>query len=170
MEKTGLKIKLLGDPALRKKASCLRKVTPQHRRTLSLMAQLMYENSGIGLAASQIGISEAMIVVDIGKGLYKLINPQIVKRQGKMILQEGCLSVPGICVNVRRAKKILLEALDVEGNPLTIEAEDLLACVFQHEIDHLRGKLIIDHASILEKIKLKKKIEKIKKSAASYLV
>ncbi|MCX5702602.1 MAG: peptide deformylase, partial [Candidatus Omnitrophica bacterium] len=108
------------------------------------------------------GINERMIVADIGSGLYKLINPKIVKKEGHQILEEGCLSIPGICIKVKRARKILLEAQDEYGKPATIEAQDLLACVFQHEIEHLRGKMIVDYASLFDKLKIKKRLEELR--------
>lgn len=166
MEKTALlRIRIFGDPLLRKKSTPVKKVVLRHREALKDMARLMYDGEGVGLAAPQAGINEAMIVVDIGKGLYKLINPQIVKAQGSQVHQEGCLSVPGICVKVRRAKKIKLEALDEFGLPCNIEAEGLLACVFQHEIDHLKGKLIVDYATLLGKVKISKALKELKKRA-----
>ncbi len=165
MEKTGLKIRTFGDPVLRKKSVQLRKVTLEDREFLSRMARLMYDDEGVGLAAPQVGINVAMIVADVGKGLYKLINPKIVKAQGSQVNKEGCLSVPGICIKVKRANKVVVEALDENGEPLSIEAEGLLACVFQHEIDHLNGKLIVDYATLLEKIKIAKILEELKKKA-----
>jgi peptide deformylase len=165
MKETALSVRLLGDPVLRKKALSVKEITPACAQTLSRMAQAMYAGPGIGLAAPQLGINEAMIVVDIGSGLYKLINPKIVKKEGQQVLQEGCLSIPGICIKVTRAKKILVEAFDEASKPVSIEAEDLLACVFQHEIDHLKGKLIVDYASLLEKLKIKKVLSELKKKA-----
>ena len=162
MKETTLKIRLFGDLALRKKSVEVKHVAQSHREILSKMSRLMYESSGIGLAAPQVGINEAMIVVDMGSGLYKLINPKIIKRQGSQALEEGCLSVPGVCIRVKRAKKVLVEALNDSGKPVKIEAEDLLACVLQHEMDHLKGKLIVDYASFLEKIKIKRKLLELK--------
>lgn len=155
----------MGDFALRGKAKDIGQITESHRQIMSEMARLMYESSGIGLAAPQVGIQEAMIVIDAGSGCYKLINPKIVKREGRQMLEEGCLSVPGICIKVKRARDIKVIAQDEFGKPVTIEAEDLLACVFQHEIDHLKGKLIVDYASFFEKIKIKKKLEELKRKA-----
>lgn len=132
------------------------------RDTLSQMAQAMYEASGVGLAAPQVGISRELIVVDIGEGLYKLINPKIIKKEGAQAQEEGCLSVPGICLKIKRADKIKIEALDESGKPVAIEAEGLLACVFQHEIDHLKGKLIVDHANLLDKVRIKPKLAVLK--------
>ncbi|MDD5347680.1 MAG: peptide deformylase [Candidatus Omnitrophica bacterium] len=167
MNATALEIRIVGDPALRKKAKRVSRVGPGHAKTLSDMARQMYDSKGIGLAAPQVGINECLIVVDIGTGLYKLINPRIVRRQGRQELEEGCLSVPGVYLKVRRARKIRVEALDETGAARTIDAEDLLACVFQHEIDHLEGKLIIDYASFLEKLSLNKKLRNIKNERLS---
>lgn len=145
MKETGLKIRTIGDSVLVNGVQQVKEVKDCHRRILSQMARLMYEVSGIGLAAPQIGINESLIVVDIGTGLYKLINPKIVKIEGTQSIEEGCLSVPGIGVKVKRAKKIIVEAQDEFGKNIVIAAEDLLACVFQHEIDHLNGRIIIDY-------------------------
>lgn len=165
MPKTRLKVNIFGDPVLRKKAKPVKEVTAEHRKILSLMAESMYEHSGIGLAAPQVGISAQLIVFDIGEGLYKLANPKIVKRQGSQAIQEGCLSVPGVCIKVRRSKQVWVEALDEDNCPVKIEAKDLFACVLQHEIDHLEGKLIIDYTSFLERLKIKRKLVALKTSA-----
>jgi peptide deformylase len=165
MNVTNLKIKLFGEPVLRKKAKPVKQIDSIRQDTLSQMSRIMYEASGVGLAAPQVGISEAMIVVDAGSGLYKLINPKIVKKQGSGIMEEGCLSVPGACIKIKRAKKILLKALDNSGKPVTIEAQDLLARVFQHEIDHLNGKLIVDYASFWEKFRIANSLQELKKRA-----
>jgi len=125
------------------------------------MSRIMYADQGIGLAASQIGANETMIVVDIGQGLYKLVNPRIAKRQGKQALEEGCLSLPGVCIKVKRSRKVWVKALDENAKPIEIEAEDLFACVLQHEIDHLSGKLIIDYASFFERLKIKNRLQEL---------
>lgn len=164
MPEIALKIRLFGDPALRKKARPIKNLTSLHQDTLSKMAQLMYEAQGIGLAAPQVGIDEAMLVVDIGLGLYKLLNPKIIKRKGIQAMEEGCLSVPGVCLKVRRAKEIVVEAQDESTKPVRIEAEGLLACVFQHEIDHLRGRLIVDYAPFFERLKIRKKLAELSTS------
>lgn len=161
MKEIDLEIKILGEPVLRKKIDLVQEITEYHRALLSSMARIMYSAKGIGLAATQVGVLESLIVVDAGSGLYKLINPKIVKKEGTQVNEEGCLSIPGVIIKVKRAKSIILEALDPEGKSVKIEAENLLACVFQHEIDHLEGKLIVDYASFLERIKLKKKLPNI---------
>jgi peptide deformylase len=162
MKETSLRIKIFGDPALKKKSSPVKAISDTHRNILSRMSELMYAQEGVGLAAPQVGINEEMIVVDIGSGLYKLVNPRLVKHSGSQINQEGCLSLPGICVKVRRANSVLVDALDEEGKKVKIDAAGLLACVMQHEIDHLKGKLIVDYASFLERLKVKKKLEELK--------
>jgi len=158
MKETGLEIRVVGDPVLRKKAKAVKEVTAYHRELLSKMARQMYDSKGIGLAAPQVGVSESLIVVDTGSCLYKLVNPKITKRQGRQSMEEGCLSVPGVSIKVKRAKKITVCALDDCAKPVKIDAEDFPACVFQHEIDHLNGKLIIDYATLLDKMTLRRKL------------
>lgn len=143
---------------MRKKAKSVNRVTSEQREALSQMAGVMYEGAGIGLAAVQIGINAQLIVIDIGDGLYKLINPRIVKKQGAQAMSEGCLSLPGICVKVKRAKYVWVEAKDENNQLVNIQAKDLFACVLQHEIDHLKGKLIIDYLSFLEKLRIRRKL------------
>jgi len=162
MKKIELKIRVIGEPVLTKMAKPVKKITDYHRQVLSQMSRLMYESSGVGLAAPQIGISEALFVADIGSGLFKLVNPKIIEQDGTQSMEEGCLSLPGVSVEVERAARIVLEALDESGKPMVIEAEDLLARVFQHEVDHLNGKLILEYASSSERAKIKKKMENFK--------
>ena len=168
MPGTKLKIKVFGDSVLRKIAKPVRRVTDEHRQILSQMAKAMYDDSGIGLAAPQVGQSVQLIVVDIGEGLYKLVNPKIVKKQGRQSISEGCLSVPGICIKVKRAKQVWVQAQDEDGQLIEIEAKNLFACVLQHEIDHLKGKLIIDYASFLEKLRIKRKLAVLKTKVKAF--
>lgn len=166
MQETSLMIKIFGEPVLRKKSAPVREVEDRHRELLREMAVLMYDGGGIGLAAPQVGINEQLIVADIGGALYKLINPIIVKRQGRQVLEEGCLSVPGVCIKVPRALKIQVKFLNEEGQRQSVEAQGLLACVFQHEIDHLKGRLIVDYASFLQRLKIRKKLEELSRRAS----
>jgi peptide deformylase len=162
MLETKLKIKTFGDSILRKKAKPVARVTDEHRQILSEMAKTMYDDSGIGLAAPQVGLCAQLIVVDIGEGLYKLINPVIIKRQGRQSISEGCLSVPGVCIKVKRAKQVWVQALDENSKFIEFQARDLFACVLQHEIDHLKGKLIVDYATFLGKLRIKRKLAALK--------
>ena len=130
------------------------------------MATTMYQAPGVGLAAIQVGIDKSLLVYDIadkedGHDLHVLINPQIIAREGQIISEnEGCLSVPDFRADVKRAARILVEAVDRQGNPLRLEAEGLLAIVLQHEIDHLNGKLFIDHVSALKRQMYARRIQK----------
>ena len=123
------------------------------------MAEIMYGSGGIGLAAPQVGINKQIIVVDIGKGLYTLINPKIKKSIGSWVMQEGCLSVPEVYVGVKRAQKILVEYIDENNKKISLWTDDLFARVIQHEIDHLKGKLIVDYVNFVKKIAIKRKLK-----------
>lgn len=139
-----LKIVQYGNPVLRKKAKPIRKVTPEMRGLVASMTETMREGNGIGLAANQIGEALALAVVDLGEGPTVLINPQIVEREGEQISVEGCLSMPRLHGDVRRAQRIKIKARNRQGKAITVEAEGLLARVLQHEIDHLNGVVFID--------------------------
>jgi len=161
--RTALKLSLYPDSILRKKTRLVNEFNDELRRILKEMAQIMYINKGVGLAANQVGLDLSILVADAGEGIYKLVNPKIVYRRGRETLEEGCLSLPNICVKVKRAKKIIVNALDEYGKTFSIEADGLLGRIFQHEIDHLNGKLIIDYATFFEKIKIKSELKKINK-------
>jgi len=108
--------------------------------------------TGIGLAAPQIGIAKSLIVADIGEGIVRLANPVILRTKGSDKMQEGCLSIPGVGVVIDRPDEIIVSGLNEKGKLIELEAHGLLARVLQHEIDHLKGKLIIDYVSLLEKM------------------
>ena len=158
----GLTIKKFPDPILRKKASKILKVTSREKEILSEMAKLMYLSQGVGLAAQQVGIDKQLAVIDIGNGLIKFINPVIIKRQGIDLLEEGCLSVPGVSIKVKRAKSVTVHFLDEEGSVQQLHADGLLARALQHELDHLAGVLIIDYVNPVKKILLKRALTKRK--------
>lgn len=140
-------IRILGDEVLRKKAKKVDNITPLLLQLLDDMAETMYEEPGIGLAAPQVGISKRVIVVDVGDGLHKLINPKIVHSEGSEVGSEGCLSVPGKIGDVERFTSIIVKAMDPTGKIVKIEAEGLFARCLQHEMDHLDGILYIDKAT-----------------------
>jgi peptide deformylase len=142
-------IRHYGDPVLRKKASPVRKIDSLILRILDDMADTMYSASGLGLAGPQVGITKRLVVVDIGEGLYKLINPRIQDASGTETGPEGCLSFPNVFGDVERFLKVVVKALDPKGKTIRIEAEGLLARAFQHELDHLDGKLFVDAAGDL---------------------
>jgi peptide deformylase len=155
MNRTALKLRFYPEVILRRKTQPVKKFDEELHRILKEMAQIMYTNKGVGLAANQVGLDLSLLVADAGDKLYKLVNPKIILKQGKEIMEEGCLSIPGICVKVKRAKKIKVQAQDEYGKPLIIETEGLLSRILQHEIDHLQGKLIIDYVGFFKRILLK---------------
>jgi peptide deformylase len=138
------KIVRFPNPVLRKTSKGVKKVTPEVVKLIDDMLETMYAAPGVGLAAPQIGKSLRIIVADVGEGSVVLVNPEIIERSGGQIFTEGCLSVPGVEAPVERPSKVTVKGLDRNGESVTIVAEDLLATVFQHEIDHLDGYVFID--------------------------
>ncbi len=138
------KIRVEGDPLLRKKSREIEEVNDRIKVLAQDMLETMEAAEGVGLAAPQIGILKRLIVIDIGQGPMACVNPVIVDKSGEEIDEEGCLSVPGKSGKVLRPHKVIVEYEDLEGNEVGIEAEGLLARVFCHEIDHLDGILYID--------------------------
>lgn len=157
-----LKIRKYPDPILRQKCQPIKKITDEIKKFIDDMLETMHKNQGIGLAAPQVGVKKRIIVVDVGKGPLALINPKITKKEGKEVLEEGCLSFPGVFIPIKRASEIVVESLNKDGKKITINADHLAARVLQHEIDHLNGILIIDHIPFWQRKKLKEKLKKIK--------
>lgn len=143
----------IGDHLLREKARPVPKVGDNIRKLVANMADTMYSADGVGLAAPQIGISKRVVVIDVGEGLVELINPEILEREGKQTDTEGCLSVPELVGEVTRAYRVVVKALDKDGQEITVEAEGLFARACQHEIDHLDGVLFVDRADSVKKKK-----------------
>lgn len=133
------------------------------------MFETMYEAPGIGLAATQVNYHKQLLVLDISEDRSQpmvFINPKIVARDGKQVYQEGCLSLPNIYADVTRYNQITVEALDRNGQPFTLEADGLLAVCIQHEMDHLIGKVFVDHLSPLKRALAEKKLAKMRKLGA----
>ncbi|MHB8453285.1 MAG: peptide deformylase [Acidiferrobacterales bacterium] len=151
------------DPRLRQVAQPIAQVDDTIRTLIDNMAETMYQAPGIGLAAIQVDVPKRIIVIDISELRNKLqvfVNPQIVERDGNQVMEEGCLSVPGIFEPVERARHIRVRALDRDGNEFDQEAEGLLAVCIQHEIDHLDGRVFVDYLSRLKQNRIRKKLEK----------
>ena len=135
------------DPILRERAKEVTKFNANLHKLLDDLADTMYDANGVGLAAPQIGVLKRAFVVDAdGSGLIELVNPEIVVKEGEQFGPEGCLSIPGLQGDVRRAKRVVIRGQDRYGNPVEYEGVDLLARAFQHELDHLNGVLFIDIA------------------------
>ncbi len=150
-----LEIKKYPDNILRKKCIDILEVTDKEARIFEEMLFTMRHFAGIGLAAPQVGIAKNLIVADIGEGAIKLANPKILKTAGLDKLEEGCLSIPGVAVNIERPYEIMVTGLNENNRLIEIKTKGILARVLQHEIDHLSGKLIIDYLNLLEKFKLR---------------
>lgn len=161
-----LKIVTYPDLVLRQQAERIRSMDREIRSLIDEMAEVMYTDDGVGLAAPQVGVSKQLIVVDAGEGLMSLINPEIVKTGDEVeTMEEGCLSLPGIRVNVGRKSRIGIRGMNERGEFVDMNVEGLAARVFQHEIDHLNGILIIDHASSIQRRLLQPKLKQLKREA-----
>ncbi len=132
------------DTILRKKSKIVKTIDKKILELLDDMAETMYQEDGVGLAAPQIGVLKRLVVIDVGEGLIKLINPVIIEANGEQQGIEGCLSVPGVSGEVIRPQKVRIEAQNEKGEYIELEGEDLLARAFCHELDHLEGILFID--------------------------
>jgi len=152
-------------PALARKAARIEAITPEIQILANDMAETMYANQGIGLAANQVAEPVRLITVDISgpdkrEELFALINPEIVASEGETETEEGCLSVKDYRANVVRAERVRVKGLDLSGNEVCLDAEGLLAVCLQHEIDHLEGTLFIDRISRLKRALYEKRVKK----------
>lgn len=154
------------DERLRTKAKPVAQADSVVQKIIDDMFETMYEQEGVGLAATQVNIHQRIIVMDVSegrKGPLCLINPEIIHSEGVQYEFEGCLSFPGVFDKVERAAKIRFKALDRDGNPYEMDAEEILAICVQHEMDHLEGILFVDHLSRLKKDRARKKLEKMRR-------
>ena len=162
MEK--LDIVLYPDEGLREICAPVAQMNDRIDKLIDDMFLTMYDAPGIGLAAPQVAIQERVIVVDISESNDQpiaLINPEIIRTKGEIVWEEGCLSLPGVYAKVKRPSDILVRGLDRDGKPIEFEANDLLAVCIQHEIDHLNGKMFIDHLSGLKRTRALQKYRKM---------
>jgi peptide deformylase len=137
-------IRLVGDPVLRQRAADVTTIDGRLAKLADDMITTMYEAPGMGLAATQVGVEKRMFVYDVGDGPHTIINPQIVESDGEWAYEEGCLSVPGLSWEIIRPKQVHLTGLDLDGNEVSIEADEILARCFQHELDHVDGVLLLE--------------------------
>lgn len=166
-----LKILQYPDPGLRTHAAVVEQVDEAIQQLVADMFETMYAAPGIGLAATQVDVHKRVIVIDISPDKTEplcLINPAISERDGEVNMEEGCLSVPGIYEQVKRAERVKVEALDRTGQPFELEASDMLGVCIQHEMDHLEGKVFVDYLSPLKQQRIGKKMEKQHKQDLQY--
>jgi peptide deformylase len=154
------------DKFLKQPTQSVKNIDGRLQNLIEDMSVTMYNAPGIGLAAIQVGVNQSLLIYDLqprdeGRELMVLINPRIIEKEGEILSEsEGCLSVPDYRADVKRAERVLVEAVDREGNPKRIEAQGLHAIVLQHEIDHLNGTLFIDHISALKRQMYARRIKK----------
>lgn len=159
------------DPRLRTKAvpvEAARVAEPAFQQLLDDMFETMYDEPGIGLAASQVDVHQRFMVIDTSEdrsGARVFINPEITARSGEQVYQEGCLSVPGIFADVTRANEITVRATGRDGQPFELTTDGLLSVCIQHEMDHLDGKLFVDYLSPLKREMVRKKLAKARRAA-----
>jgi len=155
----------IGHPALTQKAAPIESINKEIIDLAHDMIETLHAAPGIGLAAPQVDVGKRLIVVDLSVGedpvsLIVLVNPELISQEGSVVCEEGCLSVPDIYEKVARPYKVVVRGLDLEGTAKDIKGEDLLARVLCHEIDHLEGRLFIEHLSPLKRALIKKKFRK----------
>jgi peptide deformylase len=137
-------IRMVGDPVLRQRAAEVTTIDGRLAKLADDMVVTMYDAPGLGLAAPQVGVEKRLFVYDVGEGPKTLINPEIVESDGEWTYEEGCLSVPGLSWEIVRPKQVHLRGVDLDGNQVDIEADEILARCFQHELDHLDGVLLLE--------------------------
>jgi peptide deformylase len=158
-----LPILIYPDERLHKVAKNVEEITDPIRKLIKDMAETMYAAPGIGLAATQVDAHLRIIVIDISEThdqLLELINPELILSEGESKCEEGCLSVPGIYDKVERAERIEVKALNAKGEKFTLKAEGLLSVCIQHEMDHLQGKVFVEHLSHLKQVRIRAKLKK----------
>jgi len=138
-------IRIIGDPVLKQRASNVDDIDGRLKKLTDDMLETMYDAPGLGLAAPQVGVQKRVFVYDIGEGPQVLANPELVESSGEWAYEEGCLSIPGLTWEIVRPKEVHLRGRDLDGAEVTIEADELLARLFQHELDHLDGVLVVEH-------------------------
>jgi peptide deformylase len=162
-----LEVLTFPDERLRTVAKPVEAVTPEIQKIVDDMIETMYEEEGIGLAATQVNVHQRIVVIDVSDSRDQpmvLINPEIIEKSGEDGIEEGCLSVPGARALVPRCGHVTVKALNRDGEEYSFEADDLLAICVQHELDHLMGKLFVDYLSPLKRKRIKDKLEKIKRA------
>ncbi|MBI3179597.1 MAG: peptide deformylase [Deltaproteobacteria bacterium] len=179
------KIRIWPDPALKEVAAPVHPIDDEVRRLVSDLFETMYQANGVGLAATQVAVTQRVLVIDLDPhgqakndaevaadlkamgfaGPTAFINPEIVESEGEILWEEGCLSVPGVTEQVRRHERVVVRALDMQGQPFELNVNGLFAVAVQHEIDHLDGKVFVEYLSKLKRDVIKRKMERLKVEA-----
>lgn len=166
---TKLRIYTWPERILSKKCRKVSVVDDKIRKLFDEMRLLMIEGQGVGIAANQVGIDLSLAVIEFEDKIFKIVNPRILKKEGKAKFLEGCLSFPGLEVEINRAKKIWVSYTNEKGEPVDLELDGVFSVVFQHEIDHINGILLNDKISVWKKMKVSAQLKKIKKDTKNEL-
>lgn len=166
---TKLRIYTWPERILSKKCRRVVVIDDKIKKLFDEMRLLMIEAKGVGLAANQVGLDLSLALIEFEDKVFKIINPRVIKKEGKVKFLEGCLSLPGLEVEINRSKKVWVSYTDEKGEPVDLELDGILAIVFQHEIDHLNGILINDKISLWKKVKVSPQLRKIKKDTKNEL-
>jgi peptide deformylase len=162
MKKMPLRIHTWPETILRRKCSEVEIVDDEIRCLLDKMYDLMCEREGVGLAANQAGLDISLVVIQFKDKIFKLVNARIVKKKGSQKFREGCLSFPGLELEIKRAKEVLVTALDEYGKPIELKADGILAIILQHEIDHVNGVVFIDRIPFWKWVRILPRLKEIK--------
>jgi peptide deformylase len=155
------------NPVIRKKSEFVEEVNEEIKQLIKDMTDTMYASRGVGLAAVQIGVLKRVIVVNVGEELITMVNPEILENEGESRMEEGCLCLPGVLIDVKRSEKVKVKGLNDKGEEIVVDVEGLLARALQHEVEHLDGILIIDKISRIKRELLTSKLRKEAKERAA---
>jgi peptide deformylase len=155
------------DPVIRKKSEFVEEVNEEIKQLIEDMTDTMHASSGVGLAAVQIGVLKRVIVVNVGEEFIAMVNPEILENEGESQMEEGCLCLPDVLIEIKRSEKVKVKGLNDKGEEIVIDAEGLLARALQHEVEHLDGILIIDKISRIKRELLTSKLRKEAKERAA---
>jgi len=159
-------VRVFGDPVLKQKAKDVTDIDGQLARFVDTMVETMYEAAGVGLAAPQVGVQKRMFTFDVGEGPQVFINPEVAEATGEWTYEEGCLSIPGFHFEIVRPKVVTMTGVDLDGNEVVIEGDELLGRVFLHELDHLDGVLMLDRLDPYERKRALRELRDIDLRAA----
>jgi peptide deformylase len=154
-------IRVIGDPVLKQRAAEITEIDAAVARLADRMLETMYAAPGLGLAAPQVGVRKRLFVYDIDDRPEVLVNPEIVESRGEWVFEEGCLSVPGLAWEIVRPREVHLRARDLDGNEVEFEADEILARMFQHELDHLDGVLLVEHLDEEQRAEAKRALREL---------
>lgn len=160
-------IRFFGDPVLKQRAKDVTELDGALARVVDTMVETMYEASGIGLAAPQVGVQKRMFTFDVGDGPQVLINPEVATAVGEWAYEEGCLSIPGFHFEIVRPKVVTITGVDLDGNEVVIEGDELVGRVFLHELDHLDGVLMLDRLDPDERRRALRELRDVDLAAAA---